>query len=173
MYLSRAPLIPSDEMSNEHKVLDMKQRLRTLVGSSEKYKGYGVEVATTPTEYRVVLWDQDYYNKGKLAKDLFKGHEQDKEPIDFGLSIGGMQVDEPMHLAMRERYYHAIFVEGMDDNIFSPWPTHASRRFQDYRESIDLLEKLAGTGNHNNGLRHRVLQSLRGIRQEIERKIYK
>lgn len=139
---------------------EMKKNLEAMIQSDQRYRGCQVKVAETPEEFRVMLSHQDQFNKGTLAEALFRKHEHDDEPIDFGLSIGDRQMDEPMHQAMRAHGYHAIVVKGKDGNNFDPWPTYASHRLQHYRESIDILEKLAGTRNQINELMHRVLQSL-------------
>jgi len=149
----------------------MKEGLMEFIKSNEKYKDYGVEVTTRPlqSEYRVVLGHQEHFNKGRLAKELFQKQEQDQKSIKFGLSIGAMPMDEPMHLAMRERGHHAIAVKSTDYHTVFPWPTHASHRMLDYRESIDLLEKLAGTRNWEN----RVVQSLMGSGNTIKLSLQK
>jgi len=165
------PITSSEGNSEWGKVREMQKLLQALIESSEKYRGYTVEVdimPTEPMEYRVVVENPEHYNKGTLAKALFKKQEEVNRPFQFGLSIGNMEPDEPMHQAMRERSHHAIIVKATYDNSFFTWPTYASHRLQDYRKSIDLLEELAGTRNWANGLWHRVLQSFSGVGQEIQ-----
>ncbi|KNZ44870.1 hypothetical protein VP01_873g3 [Puccinia sorghi] len=130
------PSTSSEGMPNEHKVngilgangyvgemTEMKKNLEAMIQSDQRYRGCQVKVAETPEEFRVMLSHQDQFNKGTLAEALFRKHEHDDEPIDFGLSIGDRQMDEPMHQAMRAHGYHAIVVKGKDGNNFDPWPT--------------------------------------------------
>ena len=146
---------------------EMKQTLEAIIASRPSFQVGKVETYQTPTDYRLVLEDRERYHKGTLAEALFRKEEQMNWPFTFGLSISDMQMDEPMHLAMRARGHHAIVVKNPYEIGHVPWLTYASHRFHDYRESIDLLEELAEPRNLENGFWHHVLQSIRGIGQEI------
>jgi len=159
------PLGP--ENANWAKVTEMKQTLEAVIASNPSFQVGKVETYQTPTDCRLVLEDRERYHKGTLAEALFRKEEQMNWPFTFGLSISDMPMDEPMHLAMRARGHHAIVVKNPYEIDHVPWLTYASHRFHNYRESIDLLEELAEPRNLNNGFWHRVLQSIRGIGQEI------
>ena len=122
-------------------VTDLAEKLQNLIKTDPRYDNYQVRlyVEKENNRFRVLVQHKTYFHKGILAQALFDGYE--KTP--FGLSIGDMDIDEPMHKVMRLRNQYALLVSNNDfpDLI---WETFASSRLQNYRKSISLLEYLAG-----------------------------
>jgi hypothetical protein len=119
----------------------LSQTLKNLIKSDPKYDNYEVIflVEEENKRFRVLVMHKTYLHKGILAQALMDKYK--KNP--FGLSIGDMDIDEPMHKVMRLRNQFALLVSSNDFPDLT-WETFASSRLQDYRKSISLLEYLAG-----------------------------
>ncbi|POV94004.1 hypothetical protein PSTT_17072, partial [Puccinia striiformis] len=128
------------------------EKLKKMVQDDLAYKDYEVNDWDLGDHFRVVL-KHKHHSKETIATAL-SNRDGDK-PVDFGLSLGDMVIDEGMHRAMKLKNFDALLVQSdaevkrLYPDGKSPlpgsWRTFASHRLSDHRDVIQLLEELAKT----------------------------
>ncbi|WAR60932.1 hypothetical protein PtB15_13B183 [Puccinia triticina] len=129
---------------------EVEEKMKKFISHHPDGKMYDVVVQThrregnEPPKVEVRIFHKEANDKGFVANLLL-----DQRKPDFGLSMGDMSMDEPMHKAMRENGHHAILVKDENprppDETEAPWDSYASHSLESHEDAITLLEDLSNS----------------------------